>query len=124
MRVAREYTDPDWGNPSTTKFAAPPFKPSADASAFPPDPNDPSTGLKFNTSAGTVAPFVLLPYTKPANSTEGTPDAQGFLQLPAKMVEPLFRNFWTAQTPKTEVVAYKDEETPNASTPSSEDGQE
>jgi hypothetical protein len=92
----RPYTDPAFGKPDTEKYQAPPFKPSSGASAFPPDPNDPNTGIKFNTSAPEVSPFVLLPYTNPANLTAGTPDTQGFLQLPAKMLEPVFRNFWAS----------------------------
>eukprot|EP00884_Botryococcus_braunii_P008470 jgi/Botrbrau1/17624/Bobra.0166s0058.1 len=105
--VPGTYSDPEWGKSDTTKFAAPPFRPASNSSAFPPDPNDPSLGLRFNTSAGKVDPFVLLPYTMPANATAGTSDMQGFLQLPAKMVQPLFKNFWSASSAQAPVT--KDE---------------
>eukprot|EP00884_Botryococcus_braunii_P008471 jgi/Botrbrau1/17625/Bobra.0166s0059.1 len=102
--IPAEFSDTKWGHPGTTKFQAPPFKPSGSASAFPPDPNNPLTGIKFNTSAGTIDPFVLLPYTMPANRTSGTEEMQGFLQLPSKMVQPLFQNFWSSEQPAKSAV--------------------
>eukprot|EP00884_Botryococcus_braunii_P018364 jgi/Botrbrau1/5210/Bobra.0172s0074.1 len=116
--IPGEYTDPDWGSTSTPKFSAPPFKDSKKQGAdwkFPPDPNSPSTGLKFNTSADRVDPFVLLPYTMPANTTAGTPERQGFLQLPSKSVEPLFRNFWDSVTANPPLPEYPSKGAPASS---------
>lgn len=113
--TCREYTDTNW-DVTTPKYQATPFKPSSEESVDSPsvaDPNGPEFVLHFDPSAAKVDPYVLFPWLLTAKDTNKTDTlaTPGFLQLPAKTLEPAFGKYWSkfvepASAPEPEVEVY------------------
>lgn len=81
------------------------------------DPNAPNFGIRFDEAAAKVDPYVMFPWllTPKDTNKSDTQATPGFLQLPARILEPAFGKYWSrmpeagpalARAPEPEVKIY------------------
>eukprot|EP00884_Botryococcus_braunii_P015390 jgi/Botrbrau1/2534/Bobra.0079s0022.1 len=103
-RVPGEYLDASWDQSqsplSGAKFQGYPEdgarsnSSSASPAAF--DMNDPKSKLKFDKEKDEKSekPYVLFPLAVPTNASLGLNESEGFVQMPASVLEPAFGSHW------------------------------